>query len=68
MTCNKNLRCSRGPLCGHRAIVDAYRDERLRQEIVAENATLGYPSEYADWLRDCPLITFHQWLKGNRHG
>lgn len=49
-------------VCGHRAIVTAYREERQRQEQAAEDASKGYAAEYADRVREHPLITFKQWL------
>ena len=66
MSCARRLRCPSGPLCGHRAIVEAYRQERQRQEALADDQSLGYATELAEWVRDHPLITFHQWLKGTR--
>jgi hypothetical protein len=49
--------------CGHRAFVDGYRQERERQEIVAENASLGYGAEYKEWVADHPLPTLKEWMK-----
>lgn len=49
--------------CGHRQWVEGYRDERQRQEIVAENVSLGYDTEHAEWLADHPLPTLKQWMK-----
>lgn len=50
--------------CRHRELVQDYRLERWRQEQAAEQASAGYRAELADYLRDCPLITFQQWLTG----
>jgi hypothetical protein len=47
----------------HRDRVDAYREERRRQEDLAEEMSLGYGTEYAEWIRDHPLITFRAWLR-----
>lgn len=52
--------------CGHRQFVEGYRQERERQEIVAENVSLGYDTEYAEYVADHPLPTFKQWLKQSK--
>jgi hypothetical protein len=49
--------------CGHRQWVEGYREERERQEIVAENVSLGYDTEYAEWVADHPLPTLKEWMK-----
>lgn len=48
--------------CGHYQRVKSYREERERQVIRAENQSLGYSTELADWLRDNPLPTFKEFL------
>lgn len=53
-------------MCGHRLIVDTYRQERERQESVAEEVTLGYAREYGEYVRDNPLLTFKNYLIGMR--
>lgn len=62
MTCHKRLQCPSGPLCGHRAIVDAYRAERQRCEDLAEAQGCGYSAETSEWVQEHPLPTFHNWL------
>jgi len=49
--------------CGHRQWVTGYREERERQEIIAENVSLGYNIERAEWIADHPLPTLKQWMK-----
>lgn len=65
MTCRLGMTgCS--PSCGHRAVVDSYRQEVQRHETVAEAATGGYEQETRDWFRDHPLPQFKDWLTGLR--
>lgn len=52
--------------CGHRRLVEAYKDERIRQEDIAEAVSLGYDTELAEYLESNPLITFKEWLIGHR--
>lgn len=55
--------------CGHLRKVWDYRYERQRQELVALDRSGGYAPEYADEVRDNPLIHFRQFLqqtKGER--
>lgn len=52
--------------CGHRALVDAYRSERIRQEDEAEAVSNGWATEYAEYVAEHPLITFKEWLLMNR--
>lgn len=61
------MSCSAGMVgcrahCGHRSFVNGYRAERERCETMAENNSLGYPTEYAEYVRDNPLPLFKQWL------
>jgi hypothetical protein len=48
--------------CGHYQFVTGYRQEVERHTIAAENASLGYAAELADYVRDHPVPTFKQWL------
>lgn len=50
--------------CGHYAIICAYREERARQLLIADD--LAGEAERAQYLRDNPAITFKQWLVGTR--
>jgi hypothetical protein len=50
--------------CLHRQLVMAYREERQRQEALAEHASYGYRSELRDHLEQHPMITFRDWLIG----
>lgn len=52
--------------CLHRALVQSYKDERIRQEDVAEQLSLGYQTEFREYIASHPLITFKEWLVGNR--
>ncbi len=54
--------------CLHRALVDAYRLERIRQEDEADAAAVGYATEYAEYVAENPLVTFKDWLLGSRTG
>lgn len=49
--------------CGHWAIVQAYTEERQRQEAIADEM---YDKERAMYLEEHPMITFKQWLKWSR--
>lgn len=57
MSCVKGARCKLG--CLHAAFVQAYREERERQETIANDM---YASERREWLESHPLPTFKQWL------
>jgi hypothetical protein len=48
--------------------VNDYRQERERQEIVAENASLGYGTEYKEWVADHPLPTLKEWMLHREKG
>jgi hypothetical protein len=62
MPCAKGMtRCRHQ--CLHRALVQDYRAERARQELLAEQHSHGYSTERADYLQAHPLITFGQWLR-----
>lgn len=52
--------------CLHRALVNDYRLARLNEEQQAEEASIGYATEYAEYVADHPLITFRAWLVGQR--
>lgn len=52
--------------CGHRDSVQNYQRERERQVSHAEEVSKGYATEYAEFVRDNPLVTFHQWLKQSK--
>jgi hypothetical protein len=43
--------------------VNDYRQERERQETLAANASLGYDTEYKEWVADHPLPTLREWMK-----
>ena len=65
MPCRKSMAgCRRG--CRHRQFVLAYRVERHAAELAAEGATGGYATERREYARDCPLITYRDWLIHNR--
>lgn len=51
------------PLNRHQQWVRAYREERQRCEIEAENVSLGYGTEYAEYIKDHPLPTLKEWMK-----
>lgn len=58
---------------GHARQVWDYREERQRQEMVAEEVSLGYETEYQEYVNKHPLITFKDWLiggsnRGGNHG
>lgn len=39
-----------------------YREERQRQERVAEERSNGYDTELREWLAEHPLLTFRDYL------
>ena len=39
-----------------------YQSERARQEMVADDVSIGYATERAMYLERKPLITFKKWL------
>ena len=51
--------------CGHRALVEGYRQERERQLVLAEARSAGYLTELLEWLESHPLVTFRQWLRAH---
>lgn len=61
MPCKKGMQGCHA-LCRHRRLVDEYRAERDRQEVVRETATGGYATELAEYP---PIVTFQQWLIGH---
>lgn len=67
MPCSKGMR-SCVATCGHRALVEGYRNERRRQWSELIEFTGGYDTEIADRLRELqekgtPLIDYKTWLK-----
>lgn len=65
----KHLRCN--PIhvqCSidHARLVDEYRAERYRQEIVRENECSDYAEEIVEYNRTHDMITFKKWLIGSR--
>lgn len=46
----------------HAELVDGYRLERHRQEVVMEEATGGYLAEERTYKEEHPLIDFRTWL------
>lgn len=68
MPCTKGMAPRRedGPgchrACRHRAFVTEYRAAREADEQRAEAESYGYVTEYQEYVRDHPLITFHAWL------
>jgi hypothetical protein len=54
-------RCHRA--CRHRAFVGEYRAARENDVQRAEEASNGWATEYQEYVRDNPLLTFHEWLK-----
>ncbi|EFQ84739.1 hypothetical protein HMPREF0063_10080 [Aeromicrobium marinum DSM 15272] len=48
--------------CLHRRLVQEYKAERIRQEDAAVEASIGYATEYAEYVAEHPLITFKDWL------
>lgn len=49
--------------CGHYAIVSDYREERMRQALIADDMHAG---ERAEHLARNPLVTFRDWLIGHK--
>jgi len=49
-------------------MVEEYRLARFNDEQLAEAASYGYQTEYEEYVRDHPLITFKDWLVGHRGG
>ena len=47
-------------------LVESYRAERARWEQLADDVSLGYATERAEWIRDNPGPTFKQWLIWSR--
>ena len=69
MPCSKGMR-SCAALCGHRSLVEGYRDERRRQWSELIEFTKGYSTEIADRLVELrengtPLIDYKTWLIQN---
>jgi hypothetical protein len=48
--------------CAHRAFVRQYQAERMRQELVADEASAGYETEFDAYVDERPLVTFKSWL------
>lgn len=74
MPCTPGMKVRRGDApgsgchaaCLHRRLVQEYRDERDRQHEVAVEASIGYATEYAEYVEAHPLPTFRQWLVWSR--
>ena len=61
MSCTKGMAaCHRA--CRHRSFVTEYQAAREADEQRAEAATYGYATEYQEYVRDHPLVTFKTWL------
>lgn len=43
-------------------MVESYRAERARWESLADEASNGYATERAEWVRDHPGPTLKQWM------
>ena len=54
--------------CAHRRFVYDYQSERMRQEMVADDVSIGYATERAMYLERKPLITFKKWLIDHASG
>ncbi len=52
--------------CLHRRLVQEYRDERDRQHEAAVEASIGYATEYQEYIEQHPLPTFKDWLRWTR--
>lgn len=52
--------------CLHRRLVQEYRDERDRQHEAAMEASIGYETEYQEYVAEHPLVTFKDWLRWHR--
>ncbi len=52
--------------CLHRALVLEYRLWRLAWEQAAEEASIGYQTEYDEYAALNPPPTFKQWLIGHQ--
>ena len=64
MPCSaRMIGCKRS--CLHRQMVQEYRLERHRQELVREAETNGHAAELALYP---PIVTFKDWLKSMRRG
>lgn len=55
-----------GATCGHRALVESYRDAVDAWDAAAEAATMGYATELREYAEANPRPTFKQWLEGQR--
>lgn len=49
--------------CLHFLHVLAYRQERERQEEIAEQASNGYAIEHGEYVKEHPLLTFKDYLQ-----
>lgn len=52
--------------CLHRALVNDYQLARHNEEQAAETASIGYATEYAEYVAEHPLVTFKDWLIGHK--
>lgn len=51
--------------CGHRQIVERYYEMRDDQEVRAEDASLGYPTELKEFYDRELRVTFKRYLTGD---
>ena len=66
----EHLRCTpshRSCSAYHASLVDGYREERYRQEMVREAECMDYETEIAEYNRTHDMITFKKWLIGSRY-
>lgn len=49
----------------HARLVDEYREERYRQEVVRESECMDYAAEIAEYNETHDMITFKKWLVGS---
>jgi hypothetical protein len=52
--------------CGHKRLVQSYREARDAQEAQAELEGMGYATETASFHEEHPPVTFGWWLQQNR--
>jgi hypothetical protein len=68
MPCTKGMVARRGDApgchraCRHRSFVTEYQAARENDVQQAEAATNGWATEYEEYVREHPLITFKAWL------
>ena len=64
MPCTKNMRGCRST-CGHRALVEAFRESRITWEQLLEDTACGWETEEAEFREQNPPPTFRQFLEQN---